>query len=41
MIFNRSVVVNSTVIAGSWSNKGLYYSEDNGHTWQLSNINIG
>ena len=31
-------VIGSTVIAGSWSDKGLYYSEDNGKTWNQSNI---
>ena len=31
----------SIVIAGSWSNKGLYYSEDNGKTWNESNIETG
>ena len=34
-------VIGSTVIAGSWYDKGIYYSEDNGHTWQLSNITSG
>ena len=31
----------SIVIAGSWSNKGLFYSEDNGKTWNKSNITSG
>ena len=34
-------VISSTVIAGNNSGNGLYYSEDNGHTWQLSNITFG
>ena len=27
-------VFNATVIASSYSYKGLYCSEDNGHTWK-------
>ena len=32
---------NNTVIAGSDDNKGLLYSEDNGKTWNKSNIDTG
>ena len=39
--FECLVVVNNTVIAGSWYNKGLLYSEDKGKTWKESNINTG
>ena len=39
--FSCLTVNGSTVIAGGWSNKGLYYSTDNGHTWQRSNIQSG
>ena len=33
--------IGNTVIAGSYSNKGLYYSNDNGITWIQSNITSG
>ena len=36
--FNCLTIIGSTVIAGSYSHKGLYYSEDNGKTWNHSNI---
>ena len=38
--FECLTVIGSTVIAGSGpgSNRGLFYSEDNGHTWNQSNI---
>ena len=51
--FECLTVIGNTVIAGSWTifdsfkitrrgfNKGLYYSEDNGKTWNLSNIDAG
>ena len=39
MEFERIVVVNSTIIKGSNSNNGLFYSEDCGKTWKESNIN--
>ena len=32
---------NDTIIAGSHSYRGLYYSEDKGKTWNQSNINFG
>ena len=34
-------VIGSTVIAGSSAGKGLYYSENNGHTWQRSDVQSG
>ena len=40
-IFNNITKVKSAVIASSDSNRGLYYSEDNGKTWKHSNINYG
>ena len=33
--------IGNTVIAGSYSDKGLYYSNDNGITWIQSNITSG
>ena len=35
------IVIGSIVIAGSWSDEGLYYSEDKGKTWKQSNIDTG
>ena len=34
-------VDSSTLIAGSYSDKGLYYSEDNGKNWSQSNVQSG
>ena len=34
-------VINDTFVAGNGSNKGLFYSEDKGHTWHRSNITTG
>ena len=31
----------NTVIAGSYSNEGLYYSENKGKKWKKSNITSG
>ena len=39
--FRCLTVIDSTVIAGNNSSKGLYYSEDNGKTWKRSNIQSG
>ena len=30
----RLLKFGSIVIASSWSDEGLFYSEDNGHTWK-------
>ena len=40
-IFNNITKVKSAVIASSDSNKGLFYSEDNGKTWNQSNVDTG
>ena len=39
--FNCLTTIGNTVIAGSYSDKGLYYSNDNGITWIQSNITSG
>ena len=39
--FHCLTTIGNTVIAGSYSNKGLYYSNDNGITWIQSNITSG
>ena len=39
--FQWLTTIDNIIVAGSFSNKGLLYSKDNGKTWKESNIKIG